>query len=102
MNARAALPWGAWLLLLGTATSGCRPALSQDECDQLLERYTDKLIDQTRPSATPGEHAKLISETREAAARDPLFARCALEVSRSQFECAMAAPNVDSIERCLL
>jgi hypothetical protein len=30
------------------------------------------------------------------------FARCAELVSKTEFDCAMGAANVDSIERCLL
>ena len=81
---------------------GCQPRLSGDECTALLEHYTDGLVDQARPSAKLGERRRLLDEARKRAAEDPQFSRCPDAVSRSQFECAMAAGGVDAIERCLL
>lgn len=94
-----------WLFLIGsiaTIAVGCGKPLSQEECNRLLDHYTDKQIDQARPSTGPGERARLLMEAREKAAIDPAFATCSEEVSRSQFECAMAAGTADAIERCLL
>jgi hypothetical protein len=93
---------GLHALLLSVCLSGCAPRLSAEECDALLARYTERLIEQTRPSTSPGEVARLVEETQAAAARDPAFAACAEELSRGQFECAMSAPSVDAMERCLL
>ncbi len=82
--------------------SGCRPPLDESECIRLLDRYTDKVIDQARPSASTAEHRELMLAARKKAELDPEFAECTDRVSRSQFECAMEAQSADQIERCLL
>lgn len=97
--------WCAWSLF-GVASvlvlSGCGKTVTEDECTQLLDHYTDKVIEQARPSTRQGERRQLMERTRKAAALDPEFAECSSRVSRRAFECAMAAHNADQIERCLL
>jgi len=98
---RRLLAWcvlGSGALLL----AACRPALSEDECLKLLDHYTDKQIDQARPSTRPADRFVLIEQARVRAASDPQFATCTAQVSRSAYECAMAASSADAIERCLL
>ena len=96
MKKRASLVVGALLL------TSCGKPVTQSECDQLLQRYTEKVIDQARPSTNQAERLELIAKTRQAAKIDPAFATCTQQVSRTEFECAMAANNADEIERCLL
>lgn len=91
--------WGALALL---CVSGCSKPLTDDECFQLLEHYTDKVIEQARPSAGKAERLELILEARQKATLDPEFARCKSQVSRAKLECALEAHNADQIERCLL
>ncbi len=99
---RAPLPWLfvglSWVPLI----SGCDEPLTEDECTRLLDRYTDKVIDQARPSTNQSERSELILEARKKAKFDPEFSECSARVSRSEFECAMQAANADQIERCLL
>ena len=93
------------LLLLAPgflAVLGCEKPLTERECASLLDLYTEKVIDQARPSAKPGQRAKLVAEARLKAALDPEFARCPAVVRRSQFECALSSQTADDIERCLL
>ena len=89
--------WGCLLIV-----SACRAPLTESECAQLLDHYTERVIEQSRPSAKPAERAKLVGEARLKAARDPEFAACSAKVERHQFECALASHNADEIERCLL
>lgn len=93
---------GAFLwIALGLSLGGCEEPLSEGECRLLLERYTERQIDQARPSSTPGERARLVIRARELAETDPEFSRCPVAVHRSQYVCAMDAPDVDAMERCL-
>lgn len=73
-----------------------------DECTTLLDHYTEKVIDQARPSASQAERSALILEARQKSKLDPEFSACANRVSRAEFECAMQAVNADQIERCLM
>ncbi len=82
--------------------AGCGRSLSQEECLRLLDHYTDKQIDQARPSTGAGDRARLMMEVETRAATDPAFASCTSQVSRAEFDCAMQAGTADAIERCLL
>lgn len=84
------------------SATGCQKPLTESECAQLLDHYTERVIEQSRPSAKPAERAKLVGEARLKAARDPEFAACSTRVRRTQFECALASQSADEIERCLL
>lgn len=97
-------PIGRWLagLIAMGGLVGCQRPLSDAECNMLLERYTEKVIDQSRPSATPGERARLVGEAKSQAVLDPEFEDCAVRVNRRQYDCAMGAANADEMERCLL
>lgn len=81
----------------------CAEPLQRSECDQLLDHYTEKLIRSESPLVAPHVIAEKQRQAKELAHRDPVFEyeRCDEDVSRSQYECAMAASDVDSIERCL-
>lgn len=89
-------------MLLCSACLSCRPALSEHECLKLLDHYTDKQIDQARPSTRAAERPALIDQARARALTDPEFRNCSAQVSRRAYECAMAADSADAIERCLL
>lgn len=100
-------PFALCPLLLCTtllAFTGCGKRLSATECDSLLDHYTSKLVVNENPDATPYFIAEKQRLARELAHQDPKFefADCDDKVSRRQFDCAMAAMDVDSIERCLL
>lgn len=82
--------------------SSCQKPLEEGECLDLLDRYTDRVIEQSRPSTPRARRAELQKQARKKAQLDPEFARCARAVSRTQFECAMAAGTADQIERCLI
>lgn len=80
----------------------CAEPLSEAECFDLLDRYTDKVVDQARPGASSAERSELQLQARQKALLDPEFSVCSAAVSRAEFECAMAANTADDIERCLL
>ncbi len=93
---------GVVVVGIAAALSGCAKPLDENECAQLLDHYTEKVIDQARPSAKPSERAKWVAEARQKAARDPEFAACTSRVRRDQYECALNANNADEVERCLM
>lgn len=89
---------GAMVLL----QAGCSKPLSPQECNALLDRYVDMLARSRTPDASVEDILELQARARREAASDREFSRCATKVSRSQFECAMSAPDVDKLEQCLL
>jgi hypothetical protein len=101
LTARERLVLGAVSAL---ALSACQRPLEDTECKKLLDRYTEFLVREEDPTATPERVAHALEEARIAAERDPRFemARCPRRVPRRGFDCAMKAPSVDAIEQCLV
>jgi hypothetical protein len=62
------------------------------------------LVREEEPAATPERVAQVLEQARRVAEKDPRFemAACPDRVPRRSFECAMSAPSVDAIERCLV
>lgn len=83
---------------------GCSKPLDERECDELLAHYTERLLSEERPALSRVEVQKKQDEARQLARTAPQFEyeRCSELISRQQFQCALAAPSVDAIERCLL
>ena len=89
-------------LLLATLVAACARDPNPDECDQLLDHYTELLVRQGNKDVTDDELGRLKRESRTKAAADREFSQCGNKLSRRQWECAMKAPTVDDVERCLL
>jgi hypothetical protein len=60
------------------------------------------LIRQEDPGARQDDIAEAKSQARVKAAVDPAFLRCTREVRKKNVACALAAPNVDELEKCML
>jgi hypothetical protein len=88
--------------LLGA--SGCARPLEASECKQLLDHYTELLAREEDPTTTPERVAQAIDEARKLAERDPRFefGACPKKIARKSYDCAMSAPTVDTVERCLI
>lgn len=95
---------GVLLLLSVAAAVGCEEPLRVDDCERLLDRYTELLVLEENREATPVQVAQAMDEARALSRRDPRFelSSCGRKVSRASYTCAMAAPTVDAIERCML
>lgn len=89
-------------VLVALLASGCAERLSPAECETLLDRYVTLLSAADRPGTSDSELVRLKAAARDKALTDPAFMRCASEVSRNQYQCAMKAENADRLEQCLL
>jgi hypothetical protein len=104
--------WSAALwpsgLLSGFLLTGfdlsCESQLTANECDQLLDRYVEKLVQEEHPETSTEELARRKELARELAHADPRyeFERCPVVVRATHFRCAMQANTVDGMERCLV
>jgi hypothetical protein len=93
-----------WAVPLASLCSvfGCSEPLSKEECNALLDHYVSLLAASDRPGTNDVELVRLRAQARDKAAKDPAFRRCAHEVTRGRFECAMRADSADHLEQCLL
>ena len=101
-SSRSAVLAGAAGLTL--TLSACGRPVAEEECRTLIERYAELLVKDEEPGASPERVARVQSEARETAERNPKFelSECSAKVSRESYECAMHAASVDAIERCLI
>jgi len=67
-----------------------------------LDHYTERQVEQARPSTNARGRIELQQEAQKKALTDPEFERCPQVVTRAQYDCAMLAHSADQIERCLL
>jgi hypothetical protein len=95
---------GLSLVLAALVVTGCGRRLDDAECRGLLDHYTSLLVLEQDPDATPERVAHVEERARSVSRREPRFefSKCSDRVSRSQYECAMKAPSVDEVERCLV
>jgi hypothetical protein len=90
--------------LVAMSSSSCAKALDDTECHALLDRYTELLAKSQNAQMPAQRISELQERARELAKNEPAyeFADCAQRISRRNFECAMQAPSVDEMERCLI
>lgn len=82
--------------------TACASSLTPAECDHLLEHYVELLVRSDRPDVSGEELGRMKREARRKGASDPHFRSCTREVSRKQYECAVAADSADKLEQCML
>ena len=91
----------AWLL--APAAIGCTPPPTEQECLALCDHYAELLAGVNLPGATAADVERIKSAARaEVRRRDPDLGDCRRRISRRALKCALGAPSVDAIERCLL
>lgn len=88
-------------LALLAACQRSRP-VTRDECDRLLDHYTELLIRTENVRLSAAEHQQLRGEIRARASVHRPFLACASELKREQMDCALAAFHPDEVERCLV
>jgi hypothetical protein len=80
----------------------CSKPPTADECQGLVRRYAETLVDKERSGLSHGERERLIAQAVTSATSSPAFRACPQKVSRASIECAKNAFNPDEIERCLI
>ena len=74
---------------------------SADQCAALLDRYVEHVAYAVDPSPSSAAIAERRALARAAAQSRTAFARCEGELTLREVDCAMNAPNADTLERCL-
>ena len=89
------------LLVVTSATSGCRRKASEAQCDALVDHYTELAMKEQFPDAGPTEIEAQRKHVREESKGDDDFKNCTSEVEAADYGCAMKATTTEAIERCL-
>ena len=98
--ARAALVATVALL----AGAGCRPKASQDQCEELVDRYAELVVREKSAdaSADQAEQRKAArNRERDEARGDDIFKNCRSEVSQAEYSCAMRSATSEQLVKCL-
>jgi hypothetical protein len=87
-------------MLLGSAAA-CRPKATQQECEELLDRYADLVTREKAGDASPDQLKATRSHERDEARGDDVFKNCRSEVSQTEYSCAMRAATSEQLVKCL-
>jgi hypothetical protein len=93
--------------LFALAFCACHGKILPQECTQMLDHYID-MVALADPAAQnlPPAQAAMVRETKKALKKAEaryahVQSQCEADVSRKEYECAMAAKNPDEWEACI-
>lgn len=108
MQDRVSIPLpAAALLALGLAAFGCRGKATSEECDQMLDRYLTMTIQRDPELARLSPREQEAAKAMKAALKkqEPSFKKvkeqCLAEIRKSEYDCAMKAPDPEQWEACI-
>lgn len=81
--------------------SGCRPRVSDIQCDRLVERYAQLVVSEIFPDASGDRLRTEQAHERQEARADDVFKNCSTQVSQTEFDCAMRATTAAALQKCL-
>lgn len=81
--------------------SGCSRRATKAECDAVLDHYVEMLVREQNPEFGVDALRSQTEIARARAAADPTFSDCPRQIRITDVRCALEAPNVDSLEKCL-
>jgi len=92
------------LTVAAAVSASCARPLDPADCDRLLAHYTALLVREHEPTTPPERVAERVQAALALGRDDARFqtARCTESLTRRAFDCAVAAPTVDEVERCLV
>ena len=96
--------WGALVLVATFATlsgmTSCKRKVSEKQCDELLDRFSEMVVKEHFPDAGP--EAIAAERTRERAeAKGDELKNCTSEVQPDEYACAMKAATSEKLIKCL-
>ena len=104
--------WGvsgllAALCLCTALTGACKPKVTREQCDQLVDRFAGMVVREhfakVPDAGTPSPEVIRDEQERERneARNDENFRNCTSEISAEDFRCAMAATTAEAFLHCL-
>jgi hypothetical protein len=95
------------LVLASPLLPACHKKIKPEECVAMLDRYIDMVVagDPALRNLPPGQ-SQAVHEMRKAAKKAEasyvhVQTQCESEVTRKEYDCAMAAKNADEWEACI-
>jgi len=94
-------------LVLVPLLPACHKKIEPQECTAMLDRYIDMVVeaDLTQRQVPPEQVAAMRERKKAAKKAEANYAhveeKCQREVTRKEYECAMASKNADEWEACI-
>lgn len=82
-------------------TTSCRKKVSQQQCDELLDRFSELVVKERMPDAGADALAAERIRERSEAKSDDAFKNCTSEVQLAEHACAMKAASSEALIKCL-
>lgn len=83
------------------SVGGCKKKVSQQQCDQLLDRFAELVVKEHHPDAGADVIAAEKTRERQEAAHTNELKNCTSEIQATEHECAMKAPSTEAFLKCL-
>lgn len=83
------------------AGTTCQKKVSQKECDELLDRFSELVVKERMPDAGAEQLAAERVRERGEAKSDDAFKNCTSEVQANEHACAMKAASSEALIKCL-
>jgi hypothetical protein len=88
------------VLGMASATISCKRKVSEQQCDELVDRFSELVVKERFPDAGP--EVILAERTRERAeAKGDELRNCTSEVQADEHACAMKAKTSEGVIKCL-
>lgn len=103
MNRRASVTCLLLVATLGAfgAMASCKKKVSQQQCDELLDRFADLVVKERLPDAGPEALTAERNRERSEAKSDDAFKNCTSAVQDNEHACAMKATSSEALIKCL-
>lgn len=89
-------------MVLAALGAACAPKrLTQAQCDELVDRYTEIALRESFPDASAELVASQKAQVRALAKQDAALSKCTEQITPAAHGCAMAATTPDAFEHCL-
>ncbi len=83
------------------STASCRKKVSQKQCDELLDRFSELVVKERMPDAGAEQLAAERVRERGEAKNDDAFKNCTSEVQADEHACAIKAASSEALIKCL-
>lgn len=83
------------------STVSCRKKVSQQQCDELLDRFSELVVKERMPDAGAETLATERVRERGEAKTDDAFKNCTSQVQVAEHACAMKAASSEALIKCL-
>jgi hypothetical protein len=88
-------------IAVAVLATGCKKKVDASQCNQLIDRYATLVVSERHPDASADQIKSEQLRERDEARGDDNFRSCVSEVTRLEFDCAMAAKTTAAFEKCL-